>query len=228
MLTNKEKQFSILFFIIVLLELITGSSEALQYSHYIAKPAIVMSLIFLLINTGKHLPKPILNKILAALIFSLLGDILLMFVNYSGHFFTVGLIAFLIAHVFYVMAFLEHKNSKKSALGFIIGLMVYAAFLFYVLIDGLGSMLIPVIIYMLVILTMATSAYLRKNSVSDLSYKLVFIGAIMFMISDSVLAFNKFYEPLPLSNLSIMFTYALAQYLIVLGILKINVTNSKV
>jgi uncharacterized membrane protein YhhN len=228
MLTKKEKQFSVLFFIIVLIELVTGSFETLQYSHFIAKPAIVISLIFLFINTGKHLSKSIFNKTLAALIFSLLGDILLMFVHTSPHFFTVGLVAFLIAHVFYILAFMPHKNSKKSPLGFIIGLIVYAVFLFYILRDGLGSMLIPVIIYMLVILTMATTAYLRKNSVSELSYKLVFVGAIMFMISDSILAINKFHEPLPISNISIMITYALAQYLIVLGILKISVTNSKV
>jgi uncharacterized membrane protein YhhN len=100
--------------------------------------------------------------------------------------------------------------------------------LFNFLKDGLGAMLIPVAIYMLVILTMATTAYLRKNSVNILSYGLVFLGALFFMISDSILAINKFHQPIPWSDISIMATYAIAQYLIVLGILKINVTNSKV
>lgn len=228
MLTTKEKQFSILFFIIVLLELISGSSETLKYSHYLAKPAIVMSLLFLFVNTGKNLPKSLRTKTTIALIFALLGDILLMFVDVSPHFFTIGLVAFLIAHVFYILVFLKHKNSTLSPVRLIIPLLIYAAFLFYLLKDGLGAMLVPVIIYMLIILTMTTSAYLRKNSVNILSYKLVFQGAILFMISDSILAINKFYQPLILSNISIMITYALAQYLIVLGILKINVTNSKV
>jgi uncharacterized membrane protein YhhN len=48
------------------------------------------------------------------------------------------------------------------------------------------------------------------------------------LISDSILAINKFHQPILWSNISIMVTYAIAQYLIVLGILKINVTNSKV
>jgi uncharacterized membrane protein YhhN len=48
------------------------------------------------------------------------------------------------------------------------------------------------------------------------------------MISDSILALNKFYQPIAWSHFIIMVTYAMAQYLIVLGILKINVTNSKV
>jgi uncharacterized membrane protein YhhN len=51
---------------------------------------------------------------------------------------------------------------------------------------------------------------------------LILAGAAFFMISDSLLALNKFYEPLPFSNISIISTYALAQYSIVLGILKQN------
>ena len=63
---------------------------------------------------------------------------------------------------------------------------------------------------------------MRKGIVNSSSYNLVFIGAIFFMISDSILALNKFYQPIPFSNISIMLTYALAQYLIVLGILKLK------
>ena len=102
-----------------------------------------------------------------------------------------------------------------------------SASLFYFLKDGLGVMLLPVVIYMLVILSMSTSAYLRKDKANILSYGLVFLGAIFFMISDSILALNKFYETIQLANILIMTTYALAQYLIVLGILKLSVTNDK-
>lgn len=92
--------------------------------------------------------------------------------------------------------------------------------LFYVMFDGLGDMLYPVTVYMLVILTMAVTAFLRQGKVLPISYTLVFLGALLFMLSDSILALNKFYKPLPLSNISIMLTYALAQYFIVLGLLK--------
>jgi uncharacterized membrane protein YhhN len=222
MLTNTEKKFSILFFIIVLFELITANTETLQTAHYIAKPAIVISLIVLFIKTSHSLKKIIKTLTLLALFFSLLGDVLLMFVNQSPHFFTVGLVAFLIAHVMYILVFLKHKNKSKSALGFLVLLLIYALGLFYLLKDGLGDMLIPVIIYMIVILSMSTTAFLRKDIANTLSYKLVFIGAIFFMISDSILALNKFYQPIPLSNISIMATYALAQYLIVIGVLKLK------
>lgn len=221
-LTNTEKQFSILFFVIVLFEIITGSTENLQIAHYIAKPAIVISLVFLFIKTSEGISKSIKRITLLALGFSVLGDILLMFVDQSPHFFTVGLVAFLLAHIMYILVFLIHRNKQKSIVGFVILLLVYASGLFYLLKDGLGEMLVPVIIYMIVILSMATTAFVRKGIVNSNSYNLVFIGAIFFMISDSILALNKFYQPIPFSNISIMLTYALAQYLIVLGILKLK------
>lgn len=221
-LTNTEKQFSILFFVIVLFEILTGSTETLQIAHYIAKPAIVISLIFLFIKTSGGISKSIKRITLLALGFSVLGDILLLFVDKSPHFFTVGLVAFLLAHIMYILVFLKHRNKQKSIFGFVILLLVYASGLFYLLKDGLGDMLIPVIIYMIVILSMATTAFMRKGIVSHMSYNLVFVGAIFFMISDSILALDKFYQPLPLSNISIMLTYALAQFLIVIGILKLK------
>ena len=222
MLTNTEKQFSILYVVIVLSELLTGSTETLQSVHYIAKPAIVISLIFLFIKASKSLSKPIKRLTLLALVFSLLGDVLLMFVATSEHFFTLGLVAFLTAHVMYVLLFLKHRNAKNSPFGFIAVLLIYAAYLFYFLKDGLGSMLVPVVVYMIVILTMATTAYLRKHKVTMRSYGLVFLGALCFMASDSILAFDKFYQPLLWSNISIMVTYAFAQYLIIIGILKLR------
>ncbi|MCB0398709.1 MAG: lysoplasmalogenase [Winogradskyella sp.] len=221
-LANTEKQFSILFFVIVLFELITGSTDTLQIAHYIAKPAIVISLMFLFIKTSGGISKSIKRITILALGFSVLGDILLMFVDQSPHFFTVGLVAFLLAHVMYILVFLKHRNKQKSIIGFVILLLVYASGLFYLLKDGLGDMLIPVIVYMIVILSMATTAFVRKGIVNSLSYNLVFVGAIFFMISDSVLALNKFYQPIPLSNISIILTYALAQFLIILGILKLK------
>jgi len=222
MLTNTERQFTILFFIIVLIELLTGSTESLQNVHYIAKPAIIISLIYLFTKTSESLSKPIKNLTLLALVFSLLGDILLLFVDQSEHFFTLGLVAFLTAHLMYVLLFLKHRNTDKSPFGFIALLLIFAASLFYFLKDGLGVMLIPVVVYMVVILAMSTTAYLRKNKANTLSYGLVFLGALFFMASDSILALNKFHQPIPWSNISIMVTYAIAQYLIVLGVLKLK------
>lgn len=219
MLTKTEKSFSVLFFIIVIVELVFGSTESLSQLHYFSKPLILIALIVFFYKQSKHLNKSIRVITLLALMFSLIGDVLLMFVNKSANFFMSGLVAFLIAHIMYISVFYKSRNKTANKLPIIVILLIYASGLFYFLIDGLGEMLIPVLLYLLVILTMATTAFIRKRSNRD-SYKLVFIGAVFFMISDSLLALNKFYEPLPFSNISIILTYALAQYLIVLGILK--------
>ncbi|MEM5564315.1 lysoplasmalogenase [Psychroserpens sp. AS72] len=222
MLTFSGKKFSVVYSLIVIAELITGSSESLMSWHYIFKPAIVISLLIFFLLKCKTLNKKLRLIIASALLFSLAGDILLMFVNQSPNYFLFGLVAFLLAHVMYVIAFLKHRNKNLNPLGFIAFLIIYAAGLFYLLKDGLNDMLIPVIIYMLVILSMSTSAFLRKGNVPKMSYTLVFLGALFFMMSDSILALNKFYEPLAFSNISIMLTYALAQYLIIIGILKLD------
>jgi len=89
-----------------------------------------------------------------------------------------------------------------------------------VLFPHLGNLQIPVMVYALVITLMSLQALFRYGYTSKPSFILVFCGAISFMISDSLLAINKFMQPLPLSGLAIMLTYLLAQYLIVEGVLK--------
>lgn len=219
-LTKAEKSFTIIFLAIVLLELFSSNIKSLLPIHVIAKPLILLSLIFFFINQGKHLSSKTKVITLLALLFSLAGDVLLMFTDISASFFLSGLVAFLLAHIMYIMVFLDKKNSKKIALIFKTVLLIYAIGIFYLLKDGLGDMLIPVIVYMLVILTMVLTSTMRKDNVSNKSYNLVFLGAVFFVISDSFLAINKFYQPVPLSKIIIMSTYSLAQYLIVLGLLK--------
>ena len=220
MLTKSEKSFSIIFIILLVLEITTSSFESIANFNYVAKPALLISLILFFWKQGSHIEKKIKYMIFLALVFSLLGDILLMFVNQSANFFIGGLLAFLTAHIFYVLVFLKQRNRSKNPYYFIVLMLLYGIILYYFLKDGLGSMLIPVILYMAVILSMATKAFLRQGFVVKNSFILVFIGEILFMVSDSILALNKFYQPLPYSNFSIMFTYAFAQLCIVFGLLK--------
>ena len=220
MLTKPEKQFALVFSCIVILELVSNYNVALSKLHFAVKPMIVLSLVGFVYWQSKTLQSSRRSLLLLALICSLLGDILLMFNAQNPQFFIFGLIAFLVAHIMYILLFVKDRNSSKNILPFVIILLIYASALFYLLKNGLGNMLIPVIIYMLVILTMATTAILRKDNVSKQSYFLVFMGALLFMLSDSLLALNMFYKPIPLANFAIMITYALAQFLIVIGILK--------
>lgn len=220
MFSTTEKTFSILFFLIVALELICGNVESLATYRYITKPSILIALILFFWTQSTALQKPIRILTVFALLFSLLGDVLLMFDDLSANYFMMGLIAFLMAHLFYILLFLKYRDKNRKPIWFGLLLIVYGIGMFYGLKDGLGEMLVPVIFYMMVILVMVISAYWRTKTLGKWSYILVFFGALFFMISDSLLAINKFHTALPLSNVSIMLTYALAQFLIVFGILK--------
>jgi uncharacterized membrane protein YhhN len=225
MLSKPQKTFSILFFILLLFELITNHYTSLQPLHYIAKPLLLIALLVFFTKQSQKLHKSVRILTSIALVCSLFGDVFLMFDDQNQLFFILGLVAFLIAHIFYVLVFLKHRNTNKSPYLFITALILYANTLFYFIKSNLGDLLIPVVVYMLVILSMATTAFMRHQKVNSLSFSLVLLGAFFFLISDSLLSLNLFYKPLPLANISIMTTYALAQYLIVIGILKLNATE---
>lgn len=219
-LSKFEKSFSALFFVIVMIELFSNTISALSSFHNVAKPLILLSLILFFYLEGKQLEAKTRKIMLLALAFSLVGDMLLMFDDISINYFLAGLISFLVAHIMYIIVFLQKKNVLIKPVIFMAVLLIYALGLFYMLFDGLESMLLPVIVYILVILTMTIAASLRKGIVSNLSYNLVLIGALLFIVSDSFIAVNKFYNEIESSHLLIMSTYALAQYCIVMGILK--------
>lgn len=220
MLTKPEKTFATIYALIVCTELISSTNENLKTLHYISKPAIVISLIFFFIVYAKTVNTKTKNLTLLALICSVVGDILLMFVDCHPNFFIGGLISFLLAHLMFVKIFYLKRNSKNKPLGITTILLLYAFGLFFMLKDNLGDLLIPVLFYMAIILLMVILAFLRLGNVSKLSFYLVFFGALCFIISDSLLALNKFYKPIAFENISIMLTYALAQLGIVLGIKK--------
>lgn len=215
-----NQKFIIVFAIIVLAELFLMNIESVFSLHYFTKPLIVGSLIAYLLSQGRYLEKSTKNLTLLALIFSVIGDMFLMYTDKSPHYFTSGLVAFLLAHIMYIFVFLKMRNSMLKPFGLIILISLFGSVLFYVLKDGLGEMLIPVLVYMIVILIMAITAFWRKGKVNRQSFYLVFIGALFFIFSDSLIALDKFYKPIPLARTGIIITYAFAQLLIVLGIIK--------
>ncbi|WP_426063277.1 lysoplasmalogenase [Flavobacterium sp. DSP2-3-1] len=165
--------------------------------------------------------------LLSALTLSWVGDIILMFADKGELYFIAGLIAFLLSHISYIILFSKQLkiNLKKSKIIFWVGVTAIAFYLIVImliLLPSLGDLKIPVFVYALTIsimLLFALKGFLNWQKPAN-SY--ILIGAIVFVASDSLLAFDKFYAPLQYSSLLIMATYLLAQYLIVIGILKLN------
>tara|TARA_R110002033_G_scaffold66604_2_gene117583 strand:+ start:136 stop:807 length:672 start_codon:yes stop_codon:yes gene_type:complete len=217
---TRQNAFMGVFILLVLLDLVTGYLH-FQGLRQLSKPLILLSLILFFGIYGRQLAKKTYRYILLALFFSLLGDIFLLYDHLSPMYFMLGLIAFLLAHITYALVFLiQGKSILKRKMPLVaLLLLVYGTTLFIILQDNLGTLKIPVIIYILGILAMAITAYSRKDLVGPTSFKLVFIGAVLFILSDSILAINKFLITVPGSYILVMGTYATAQYLIVRGLL---------
>ncbi|WP_290969483.1 lysoplasmalogenase [Flavobacterium sp.] len=172
------------------------------------------------------------NILLAALALSWLGDVILLFTDLGEIYFILGLVCFLSAHVVYCVLFNKQKRIRKKQNKplFILGSILIAIYLIgmvSVLMPYLGELEIPVSIYASVISIMLLFAFNGFLVWEKPGNQLVFFGALFFVISDSILAVNKFYAPIPKSSFFIMLTYLLAQYLIVVGVLKLNPKKAK-
>ncbi len=216
----KPTYFLPLFIVLVIMDLITGSLENESFRHF-TKPLILFSLFIYFAVNGKSLDRSTYILMLLALFCSWLGDSFLMYETISPNYFLLGLVSFLTAHILYCVVFLKrwNKNASSAFWVVLILLMLYGLVLFLQLKEHLGDLLIPVIIYVSAILLMAITAFRRKKMVSSQSFKLVFIGALFFIASDSILAINKFLSAVPYSHILVMGTYATAQFLITKGIL---------
>ena len=165
--------------------------------------------------------------IISALIFSWFGDLTLMVAAGSKILFLAGLVSFLIAHIFYINAYIMVRDRSgamilrdKSWLPIPI-LVFLGAMLSQVLPAVTSDMRMPITVYSLVIGTMSIFALNRYKRVSSKSFWLVFIGALTFMLSDSLIAINTFlcHGSLYMAGVWIMITYITGQYMIVRGML---------
>lgn len=150
----------------------------------------------------------------AALSISAAGDFLLGVSHFgrlgSEKLFLFGLCAFLITHLLYIAVFRHYpvKRTPLRVLG-ILAILTALGGMFWFLHDSLGSMLIPVTAYSLVIAAMGISAML-----AELRSPLAAIGALLFIVSDDMIALGRFHSAVPAENYLIWITYYAAQLFI--------------
>jgi len=188
--------------------------------RYATKPLLIILLsLYSIVEIKKK--STLFFLLLTSLSFSLAGDVFLILKDIS-FWFIPGLIGFLIAHVFYITIFLRIKkqNQPTKKLNLIASLFIaaYTIATFLLLRPFLGNLLAPVLIYTLVILTMFLTSVQAFDFREQVFGKLCIIGAAIFIISDSLLAANKFYHPFAGAGILVMLTYTLAQLMIVVGI----------
>lgn len=195
----------------------TGSTLGWLGLYYAAKPAaMLLAMGFVLVRARSAGGLRRFDALLlAALAGSLAGDVFLML---PGNYFIPGLASFLLAHLCYIALLRQDAPWFSSRAGLLtplgFGALMYAA-----LWSGLPDPVLrgAVAAYVLVIGLMAAQAIGRASVLRNRRAQLVALGACIFMLSDTLIAINRFLQPVPLSALWILSTYYLAQVLIVVN-----------
>lgn len=156
------------------------------------------------------------RRVLAGLVCSLAGDVLLML---PGDHFVAGLVAFLLAHLCYIAAFVPGMRRRDAAWA-ALPLLLYAG----INLAGLWPYLppalkAPVLAYVLVLAAMAMAAIARWRGAARTSplrgaAGSAAVGALLFVASDSLLAWDRFAGTVPAPALAVLATYFLAQWCI--------------
>ena len=213
-------------FVIIVVGDLAGEYLQLPTIDHIFKPLIMIwiSTYFLLFSKG--IDKGVIRLALIAFFASWVGDLFMMFSD-EFLFFVLGIASFLTAQVVYVFLFLRTINlsGKKPFLKkkpvWLITYIAYGIIIYTLLFPHLDGVLkLAVFVYILAIMSMSSMALNRFGNGHPLSFTLVFVGSLVFIVSDSMIAINRFLVAIPYEGLLIMITYIGAQYLIMRGLLK--------
>jgi uncharacterized membrane protein YhhN len=193
--------------------------------HLTAKPAIMASLLVYVLAFTRGIGTWLKWMLMLAIVLSMCGDIALMMVE-TDQTFMLGLGAFLLAHAMYCVLFTKQSIElieisfirRHPWFMFLSGL--FAFWMWKQLQPVARDILLPLTIYMATITLMLILAFNRQLKVGYKSFLWVAIGALLFVASDSLLAWNKFIDDLPHSQALVLASYGLAQLLIVSGMVE--------
>lgn len=176
-----------------------------------SKPATMLAIIGLFL-TGEGPMGLYPSLILASLICSLVGDVFLMLRPMR---FLAGLIAFFVAHLIYIAAFTTLAPPSAFAIGTV--LLVSGAGIYAYLRPGLGRLWLPVMLYVLAIVTMVWGALSAWQSLGTVATAAAAVGALLFLASDTSLGVARFRLRYPGAQVVTLGTYYAGQWLIALS-----------
>jgi uncharacterized membrane protein YhhN len=207
--------------LIALLSAIALASAALHIraefrgprSHVYAFKPLTTGCLLAIALVGEPIDPLYRNLIVMGLAFSLSGDVFLMLPSDR---FLAGLASFFVAHLCYIAAFLSTTGPHLSPAILIPWLVAGAGFV-AALGPHFGSLRAPAVLYVLAIATMGWQATEQWYAARQDWTVYALVGAVLFVVSDSALALNRFRRPFRAAPLVILSTYYTAQYLIALS-----------
>jgi uncharacterized membrane protein YhhN len=186
----------------------------------VSKPLLVGTLLYYFVTETRRVRSRFRTIAVLAMVFSLAGDILLSFVDRNELFFLLGLTSFLLALLGYILCFhwirVQHQIEGRWPWAVAVG--IYFFFFIDLLTPGLGNLKIPVIIYGMVLCFMLFTALQLYDLDDSQLVRYLIAGSVLFVISDTSLAIQKFYRPVATGGWVVMLTYVAAQYFIIRGL----------
>jgi uncharacterized membrane protein YhhN len=194
--------------VVSIIELIAAGSQVC----YVTKPLLMIILALYVYSAG--LKSSLRNTLLLTLLFAWLGDVFLLIPGDAALYFQLGLGSFLIMQIAYIRQFVRLGAWKFSLV--LLPVLVYVGgFLGFLFPHLPAALLPPVIVYALALGAMLYFAFqIRDNQLR--------LGAFLFVASDSLLAFGKFYFEYPWNSFAVMSTYMLAQLLLIHALCKLH------
>jgi uncharacterized membrane protein YhhN len=224
---RKSLYLNIGLYILLLAATIVGETSGLHWVVYCCKPLLMVVLGSWFFFNSRRMGDRFTLLVQAGLLFSLLGDVALMVQHLDEFNFLIGLGAFFLAQLCYTLAFGEQVFRGGAGQGLLtgallaLGIAAYAVFFALELVPRVDEALRPAVgLYALAICSMGVLAALRHGRTYPQSFWMIFIGAVLFIASDSLLAINRFVRPLDHAAWSVMLTYGTAQVLIAAGALR--------
>lgn len=203
--------YSLLVFISLILAIFTKYRQPKFYPF--SKPLPIILLLALAFSMHDVI-LPYRNAIILGLFFSLIGDVFLLD---KARFFIPGLISFLLAQFVYILAFLTLPINQYH-LWLIAPFILFGLIVVKLLWSSTGKMFFPVFVYIVAITVMGWAATERAIMLKSVGGTITAIGAYSFMVSDVILAINKFKFPFKAAEGFILGTYYFAQWCIVVGV----------
>jgi uncharacterized membrane protein YhhN len=192
---------------------ISGKYKKQKFIHYAFKPLTVVLIISLAWERTLSSPSSYGYLVISGLCLSLLGDIFLMLPKNRIR---PGLVAFLAAHVLYIFALSQGIQLRSYFV--LVPLLLLGAIIYAVIFKNIRRLRVPVLVYVLVLSLLAWVAINRHLTFADQASLLVMLGGLLFFVSDSALAVNRFRKKFWLAEILILSTYFAAQLCFALSI----------
>ena len=193
---------------------ILAEYKGAQRKIYLLKPLTMLLIVFMGLSLLPEKLDWYHYALLIGLLFSIGGDVALMWPSDK---FMLGLVSFLTGHVFYISGLISGIEYSLNWQVWV-PLIILGSGMFLGLRSGLGRMQLPVLLYILVILIMSGTAWERHFQLELPQTYFAVWGAALFILSDALLAWNRFRVKFKSAQLFILGTYYTAQWALAISL----------